>query len=142
NYTNDDDIANTIDGFEKAKETVRKNIASDELFNSIGYTDIKIIQEGKESTVYYQVAGRYYRNLSEEIFEFIFNDISKLKVIEEANAEIKYRSLFLAKVAHEFKNPLICITELIDEIFEHLSFNFDMEEIKTCLNNVKSMSDY
>src|SRR4051812_9503325 len=47
--------------------------------------------------------------------------------MEKKNAEFKYKALFLAKVAHEFKNPLICISELIEksiEVFQQFQLEF------------------
>jgi signal transduction histidine kinase len=66
------------------------------------------------------------------------------------NAEIKYKTLFLSKVAHEFKNPLLCITELVDEIYEYYdeisesgsSKRLAGSKIKQNLQRVKSMSNY
>src|SRR5690606_13375170 len=44
--------------------------------------------------------------------DLLFNDVTRSKLIEKQNAEFQYKTLFLSKVAHEFKNPLICISEL------------------------------
>ena len=33
---------------------------------------------------------------------------------------VKMQNIFLTKIAHEFKNPLICIQELIDQIVENI----------------------
>ena len=44
--------------------------------------------------------------------EIIFKDITRSKIYEEQKLEIKYKTVFLSKVAHEFKNPLISIVEL------------------------------
>ncbi len=47
--------------------------------------------------------------------------------------------MFLSKVAHEFKNPLICISELINEIQENNSNNFENSKN---LKQIKSMSEF
>jgi signal transduction histidine kinase/CheY-like chemotaxis protein len=104
--------------------------------------------------LHFEVFGRYYniyRNHGViKSYEFIFNDITRVKNNEEINAEFKFKSMFLAKVAHEFKNPILCITELADQIGEKIepilttnnsqidSFN----SIREILINIKSMSDY
>jgi signal transduction histidine kinase len=51
-------------------------------------------------------------------YEIIFNDVTKSSLIKETEAKFKYKSLFLAKIAHEFKNPLLGIIELISQTRE------------------------
>jgi nitrogen-specific signal transduction histidine kinase len=102
---------------------------------------------GTPSSLYYEVYGRCLKeNQSNDYtYEFIFNDISKIKIIEESNAEIKYKSLFLAKVAHEFKNPILCITELIAQIFDELNHSISAPshgQIRELLSQIQSISDY
>jgi two-component sensor histidine kinase/CheY-like chemotaxis protein len=72
-------------------------------------------------------------------YEFIFNDVTRSKLIEEKNAEFKYKNLFLSKVAHEFKNPLLCICELVDQISEEIK---SAERVNEILKQIKSMSNY
>jgi signal transduction histidine kinase len=88
-----------------------------------------------------EIFGRCYSSTHSVInkFEFIFNDITRSKLIEEKNAEFKYKNLFLSKVAHEFKNPLLCICELVDQISEKIE---NTSEIKDILKQIKSMSNY
>jgi nitrogen-specific signal transduction histidine kinase len=89
------------------------------------------------------VFGRYYEK--NQIYEFIFNDITRSKQIEQKNAEFKYKTLFLSKIAHEFKNPLLCISELVEQVSDNLVNN---KHIATENNNseilkrIKSMSNY
>jgi signal transduction histidine kinase/CheY-like chemotaxis protein len=63
----------------------------------------------------------YLKKINENELEILFNDVSRSRLIEQRSAEIKYRTLFLSKVVHEFKNPLLCINELIDQSLEYLS---------------------
>jgi signal transduction histidine kinase len=96
--------------------------------------------EKKKYEVYFRTIIR-----EEEEFEVIFNDISEIKQIEEKSAELKYKSLFLSKVAHEFKNPLICISELVNEL-KSLNESTDKINFKNkspkLLKQIQSMSDY
>ncbi|MCQ2819337.1 MAG: ATP-binding protein [archaeon] len=65
---------------------------------------------------YFEIYGRYYYSEEEgDTLELIFNDITSTKIEEEKNHEIKYKSEVLAKICHEFKNPLICLTGIIEE---------------------------
>jgi signal transduction histidine kinase len=119
-------------------------------FILIGPNELKI---DNEDTLF-EVYGRYYTRRQgekkENNFEFLFNDITKIKSNEEIKAEFKFKSLFLAKVAHEFKNPILCITELADQIREKLEPFITIDEakasevqiIREIINNIKSMSDY
>jgi hypothetical protein len=101
--------------------------------------DITLLNE-ENSRVYFEVFGRIINLNDEEKFEFVFNDISRVKMNEQINAEFKYKSLFLSKVAHEFKNPILCITELVDQVIENLENK--NSDIKPTLNEIKSMSNY
>ena len=80
--------------------------------------------------------------------DFLFNDVTRTKIIETNNAEFKYKTIFLSKVAHEFKNPLICITELIDQINDEIicgtfqtpsSNKENLDQIKAFSNYVKDL---
>jgi signal transduction histidine kinase len=112
--------------------------------------------EVKKEMLNYEVHCRYYSNKSNkktENIEFIFKDITRTKIIEEKNAEFKLKSLFLSKVAHEFKNPLICITELIDQVYDELDngqinilSNHKAKLFENLVNNnmplIKALSNY
>jgi signal transduction histidine kinase len=76
--------------------------------------------------------------------EILLNDISKLKLNE---MQIKLKSIFLSKIAHEFKNPLVSLTELVNQSNEDLD-KIVLPESKmknsifTNFNNMKALSDY
>jgi signal transduction histidine kinase len=125
------------------KLTAEQSLQNSNNFYFLGRANYLTNNKDNNSHLHFEVYGRRSR---ENSYEFIFNDISRVKIIEEANAEVKYKSLFLSKVAHEFKNPILCITELIDQIFDEIK-NFDHENsdtkaINDLLLQVKSMSDY
>lgn len=98
----------------------------------------------------FEVYCRYYYNQDNdsEDFEFIFNDVSRTKVVEQKNAEFKYKAVFLSKIAHEFKNPLICIIELVNQIYDALkNQNTDAQSSNNTtysktLPLIKSLSNY
>jgi signal transduction histidine kinase/CheY-like chemotaxis protein len=138
--------------FERTKYFLKYNSLNK--FVLIGTNSLKI----ENANLHFEVFGRYYvynnQDLDIETFEFIFNDITRVKSNEEVNAEFKFKSMFLAKVAHEFKNPILCITELADQIAEKIEplisnsdsttklKKLDSFDIKEILSNIKSMSDY
>jgi two-component system sensor histidine kinase BarA len=83
-------------------------------------------------------------NRGEDELEILLNDISKLKLHE---MQIKLKSTFLSKIAHEFKNPLVSLTELVNQSKEDLNKYVLPESIMkksifTCFNNMKALSDY
>jgi len=45
-------------------------------------------------------------------YEYVINDVTKIKASDLLKKEIKFKSLFLAKIAHEIKNPIITISNL------------------------------
>jgi signal transduction histidine kinase/CheY-like chemotaxis protein len=145
----DKDLCNP---FSKAIQYLK--LTSVDNFVLIGVNSVKT----ETANLHFEVYGRYYINTSGnqviENYEFIFNDITMVKSNEEINAEFKFKSMFLAKVAHEFKNPILCITELADQIGEKLEpfINGDstnpitkrdsFNDIKEIIFSIKSMSDY
>ncbi len=95
--------------------------------------DKKLESNGKQ--IYIDVYMRKYKNLDK--FDFVFHDVSQVR--EARNAEFKYRTVFLSKIAHEFKNPLICTTELVNQLSDPL---FPEHEKEGILNQIKSLSNY
>jgi len=59
---------------------------------------------------------RGLRNSNGTYFEFMINDVTKTKKQEENR--LKEKTLILGKISHEFKNPIIVIEEVIDQIIE------------------------
>ena len=79
------------------------------------------------------------------LLNLYFNDVTRSKIIEEARAQIKYKTLFLAKVAHEFKNPLIMIKELVDQVMEGLEILTNNNPDERIIENLllsKNLSSY
>jgi signal transduction histidine kinase len=109
----------------------------------------------KINTIHFDIQGRYYItnqfDEKEDNFDFMLNDVSNVKISEEMNAEIRYKSVFLPKIAHEFKNPILSITELTEQIKESLESltdkNYDittevLKKTNEILTSIKSMSDF
>jgi signal transduction histidine kinase len=81
--------------------------------NFIGIGEICFSNEGQD--YFYEVNCRLNNTEQNEETELLFNDITRIKIREKENAEYKYKSLYFSKVIHEFKNPLICICELVNQ---------------------------
>ena len=102
-------------------------------FNRIGY--FKSVNEPN----FFEIFVRKL-NLEEEVIELLINDITEIKQAEKINSENKYKQMILAKIAHEFKTPLITIISLIQKIMSqqieiHIS-------IKSSLNHINNLSNY
>lgn len=76
----------------------------------------------------------YFKVVNSEII-FFLHDVSRRKQHEEYQAQIKYHSLFLSKISHEFKNPILSIKELGDEIKEMTADKIKKEKV-TFIQNI------
>jgi signal transduction histidine kinase len=129
-----------INAFEKIAKILNKK--HDEVGDNFIFLGTKDIEIKPSSFLNLEVSGRY--NELNSRYEFVFNDVTRSKQIEQKNAEFKYKTLFLSKIAHEFKNPLLCISELVEQVTDNLSKR-DMQvekNISEILKRIKSMSYY
>lgn len=93
----------------------------------------------------FEIHCRYNAFNPEAELEILFNDVTRAKLKEKNNAEYKYKTRFLSKVAHEFKNPLICISELIDQSVECLPKQgkiLNTNNLSTNLKQIKALCSY
>lgn len=88
----------------------------------------------------YEVHARYEKE--GESYQIIFDDITRTKSFEEKSAEFKFKNLLLAKIAHEFKNPLICIMELILQLSENKGEKSDNSSLIDKTKMIKAFGDY
>jgi hypothetical protein len=74
---------------------------------------------------------------TDEFLEFIFSDVSNVIKMEREKTISSCRSMYLSKIAHEFKNPITSLIEISTRI------NEDANNINTqTMHNISSMSDY
>ena len=132
-----DDIFKDIDIF-----NLHLPIKLEEIFMTKTFDEICLIlyQENYFKSEFKYIGNKVFKNEKEKFFneiylrvnekygkkhlEFIFHDISKTREIEESKAKIKFQSIFLKKICHEFKNPFIGVISLLDEIVENNVINF------------------
>jgi signal transduction histidine kinase len=114
--------------------------------NNLKSMGIKLFNFSSSDTneIQLEIFYRYFMDEEKsDCFEFIFNDVTRIKTIEEKNAEIKYKTLFLSKIAHEFKNPIISINELINDCEETLvKLEMKNEDLDLNLLTARGLSDY
>jgi nitrogen-specific signal transduction histidine kinase len=141
------------------------NTNYDQTFIFIGYTDFiiekelenlninKNIKEVSNYEVFMRCKFKETNNNSkipnsiliggDEEFEFIFIDITNTKINERKSAELKYKTKFLSKIEHEFKNPLISIAELTEQLKSHNSNPCDQGFTNSnYLKQIKSFCNY
>jgi signal transduction histidine kinase len=125
---------NTDDQWVNCKN-ISKALNSGNHFDLIGTLKLNI---NTDTVIYYEVFGRFHIIGNEEVYGFLFKDIT----ISKINAELKYKTLFLSKVAHEFKNPLLSIHEFVNQIRDILLPNINKIKFEELLQNIESISDY
>jgi signal transduction histidine kinase len=78
----------------------------------------------------------------------MFKDVTRSKNNEQKMADFKYKTVFLSKIAHEFKNPIVSLCEVVEQSNDDLERlkNKNTNEIKSSLkikfNQLKSLSDF
>lgn len=125
-----DIILNKIQSFYEDKvKTERQN---DKDFIFLKYQTIELVNCEKESITY-----EIFIKSESDVVEFILNDITRIKEYEKKEFEVKMQNVFLTKIAHEFKNPLLCTQELINQIIENLQKIFNKKEsIESIYNKI------
>ncbi len=84
---------------------------------------------------FYNVHVRHVSSSHDNLnFDIVLNEITKCRQIQKI--ESKYKTFLLAKIAHEFKNPLICITELVEEL------SASQTEENRIIIQIKSLSNF
>jgi signal transduction histidine kinase/CheY-like chemotaxis protein len=104
-------------------------------FNKIGYFCSNFDEE-----LYLEI---YVRKLifKEEAIEILVYNVSDVKKAEKEAVESSIKNKILAKIAHEFKTPLLTIISLINKINSHLNSN-NNEDCKNKLQYICSLSGY
>jgi signal transduction histidine kinase/CheY-like chemotaxis protein len=133
-----------VNSFEQLTDILKENFneTEEERFYFIGTKDVELTSS---SYINLEIFGRCNSTNHNQIdsYEFIFNDITRTKHKAQENAELKYKTLFLSKIAHEFKNPLLCICELVEQLFENITHGIYTDiTIHDILLQIKSLSNY
>lgn len=81
-----------------------------------------VLKNDSQTIRKYQIMMRVYKDeLSDKSVEMLFSDVTEIVEIEKEKAFEKCRSIYLSKIAHEFKNPLASVMELTKGISASLS---------------------
>ena len=120
-------ISGTSEAFKKPKFDFFK-LPKTDTFTNLGQ---KTFSQGKKELTL-ELLYRFFEDQGKEVLEFIFKDFSICK----KTTELKYKSLFFSKLAHEFKNPLLTLTELSDMITDNKN------QVEKNLNLIKGLCQY
>ena len=105
-------------------------------FNKLGY--FSCIYNDDSFDIYF----RKLKLKETEVIEIIIHDITQIKQAEKINTETKFKQKILAKIAHEFKTPLITIISLINKIND-IKYDINLDNIsKNYLNHISNLSNY
>jgi len=88
---------------------------------------------------FFEVYARKVK-MNDEFIELLIYDISSIKTVEKAKVETKYKQKILAKIAHEFKTPLITIITLIQSLNNYQFENELESSIRKKLSHVVNLS--
>ena len=113
-YLNNNELSYGKTLYEMISEISRMELDSKtECFTRIGFFSL----EGTDS--FYDVYMRKANNNKEAVIEISIYDVTEIKLAEKTITETKYKQKLLAKIAHEFKTPLITIISLIEKTIEN-----------------------
>jgi len=93
-------------------------------------------KDNRKEIISIEVYSRKINMPEGELIEFYFNDISNISKVEMERSENKIKSLFLAKISHEFKTPLITIIYILKN---HLSIDKALKSDDLC-NEIENES--
>jgi len=151
---NDDIKENEINNVIEMKNKVfsffnslKKNLSESLNNNETGTFFDKIMKffSENENSVHFRRIGYFHSIDDSECFDIFIRklyDITEIRQAEKIKIESKYKKRILAKIAHEFKTPLITIISLINRIMQYeKDFNLD-SKIKMNLNHIDNLSNY
>jgi signal transduction histidine kinase len=110
------------------------------------YKFLKLIDSEEETIINFDIFVRIH---TENELELIFKDITLKKQIDVSKYEIKQKTLYLAKSAHELKNPVLCVQELVEQLYEiylkrgkKINDLDLLSQIFSLIPQIKSLSNY
>ena len=124
-------------------DNIKNKILTEKLsFELLGvyYDDTKIINDDTKE-YQYQVFIRKVVIDKTCYIELLFDDMTKDLKLQDIKLKIKNKNESFAKVAHEFKTPLICNSALVDNLKEFLSKGKFSEAFKIS-EDIQKLSEY
>jgi hypothetical protein len=106
--------------------------------------DKTLFKQGKEINI--EIFYKY--NEKNKEIDLMLKDVSRTKWNEKKSAEFKYKTVFLSKIAHEFKNPIVSMCELVNQSQDDLdelnqqSIENVKSSLKSKFDQIKSFSDF
>ena len=142
--TNEDITSETINLIINNHDFMNENILIGvfKIKNNKNASTYELVNNSENNIKYYEISIKLITISDEEpLIEIFMKDITKYKLYEQEKALIKSKTTFMAKIAHEFKNPLICIGELTEQIREKINeFKINQKDKRTSKNFLISKS--
>jgi len=92
----------------------------------------------------FEISLHIFHNHHGYYYELMINDVTKTKKLEEER--IKDKTLILGKISHEFKNPLVVIDEVVEQLIEHEEDiglqNLNKKELINKMFFIKNLTNY
>jgi len=135
-------IALSTEDFKAIIDLINKNYPSTE--DNIFFKEFiflgRINLNNESKTGIFELSMHGFNSVKGIFYEFMINDVTKTKQLEEHI--IKEKTLLLGKISHEFKNPLIVVDEVVEELIENKnSYSMNQNELKR-IRFIKNLSNY
>jgi signal transduction histidine kinase len=108
--------------------------------NFVCIGEVSILHD--DQNYFYEVHCRLNKTEKDEETELLFKDVTRTKIREKETAENKNKSLFFSKVIHEFKNPLICLCELVIQTQDIIWNSRKKRKLFSNLEQINSLANY
>jgi len=121
-----------------------KQLSISNEFDNFTFIGVKFLENESKEKFFFEVNIRKSNNL----IDIIFNDITYKKNVLDTQRELENRTLNLSKLAHEFKNPLLSLSEVSLSIKDKLKLikddrpPFNFNSVFSDLLFIKNISDY
>ena len=135
NYLNKKEMYYGMSLSEIISEEMKIEIEEGEYFQRLGFFNNSI--QGVDNC--YEISHRKV-NFKDRAIEILIYDVTEIKLAEKKMIENKYKQKLLAKIAHEFKTPLITIISLIQNLQEIQNIRDD--RLYSKLNQISNLSNF
>ena len=124
-------------GEQQFNSNIKRNLLNNQFYN---FNKLGIFQtEGKDKT--YEVFYRFFEiDNSKFTCDVTIDDITNIRLAENISTKTKVQQKLFAKIAHEFKTPIITLVCLVKNMIGVNTSN--PEDFKKHFDNIQSLSEY
>jgi len=125
-----------INHFKEFSNIIKTKYSPNDKFVKFFIFKKKIENENFEEVIYLEVFTRY--NKYSDKIEFLFNDLSDIRRISNIKGQKKMKKMFLNKLSHEFRNPILNIMQILRNLKQKIFENNHNTKLKNSINNHKT----